>query len=219
MTVVSPHLTQYISFMSHVIKELLEAVVLALLVFFVIQISVQNFQVKGSSMKPTLDGGEYLMVNKVSYLRVDMQRLARLVPFWDVEASDQRYLPFSHPPKRGDVVVFHAPTTPQDFVKRVIGLPGEDVKIKDGKVYIDGVELDESYLAYSDLTRSMDCTPRLESFDCRLQEGQYFVLGDNRGKSHDSKNWGPVPLENVVGKVWFVYWPFSKLPFLGTSAE
>ena len=206
--------------MSHIVRELLEAVVLALLVFFVIQISVQNFRVEGHSMRPTLDGKEYLMVNKLSYLRVDMKRLSGLVPFWDVEGEEDKYLPFAHPPRRGDVIVFHAPIKPdRDFVKRVVGLPGERVEIRAGTVYINGVKLKESYLAGSNLTGSMDCIPKLSSFSCILQEDQYFVMGDNRGSSNDSRDWGPVGLENIVGKVWFIYWPLSRLPFLGAVVD
>ena len=202
--------------MSHLIRELLEAVVLALVVFFLIQISVQNFRVEGHSMQPTLDGGEYLVVNKVSYLRVDMKRLSRLVPFWEAEGEQHRYLPLSHPPSRGDVIVFHAPTKPKrDFVKRIVGLPGERVEVKEGAIYINGVELKESYLDDSDLSGTLECIPKLERVNCTLRQGQYFVLGDNRGSSNDSRDWGPVPQENVVGKVWFIYWPLSKLPFLG----
>ena len=203
--------------MSHVIRELLEAVVLALVVFFLIQISVQNFRVEGHSMQPTLDGGEYLVVNKFGYLRLDMQRLARLVPFWDMEEKERKYLPFSHPPTRGDVIVFHSPTKPKrDFVKRVVGLPGEKVEIKGGEIFIDSVRLDEAYLKHSDLSGSMGCIPKTERSNCRLGVGQFFVLGDNRGSSNDSRDWGPVPQEAIVGKVWFIYWPLSKLPFLGS---
>ena len=209
----------YASSMSRVIRELLEAVFLALLVFFVIQLSVQNFRVEGHSMQPTLDGDEYLMVNKLSYFRVDLQRLAKLVPFWDVEDNQRAYLPFAHPPKRGDVVVFHAPTQQgKDFVKRVIGLPGERVEIKAGKVYINGDPLAEPYLTQSYPDLSMDCIPKLNRRSCTLQEKQYFVLGDNRRNSNDSRDWGPVSSEAIIGKVWFVYWPLSRLPlpFLGT---
>ena len=208
--------------MWHIARELLEAAVLALLVFFFIQISVQNFRVEGHSMRPTLDGGEYLMVNKLSYFRLDMERLSRLVPFWDAENQRPNYLPFAHPPERGDVIVFHAPTRPsRDFVKRVVGLPGEKVEISGGTVYVNGAPLDESYLSRPDLTDSMECIPKLEEFDCTLQDKQYFVLGDNRGSSNDSRDWGPVPLDRVVGKVWFVYWPLSRLPlpFVGSAEE
>ena len=199
--------------MGHILRELLEAAVLAVVVFFVIQISVQNFRVEGHSMQPTLDGGEFLMVNKVSYLTIDMKRLARLVPFWDVEGPEQKYLMWSHPPERGDVIVFHAPTKPQrDFVKRVVGLPGERVEIRSGAVYIDGVVLDETYLEESNISGSMDCIPNLGLVGCTLQEDQFFVLGDNRSNSNDSRDWGPVQIDSIVGKVWFVYWPLSNLP-------
>ena len=205
--------------MSQIIRELSEAIVLALLVFFFIQISVQNFRVQGQSMQPTLDGDEYLMVNKLGYFRVDMQRLSRLVPFWSVETEEENYIPFAHSPGRGDVIVFHAPKDPgKDFVKRIVGLPGEKVQINAGQVYINGDLLDEPYLSGPHLTQSMECIPTLEP-TCTLLEGQYFVLGDNRGSSNDSRTWGPVAVKDIVGKVWFVYWPLSELPFVGSRAD
>ena len=204
--------------MSRIIRELLEAIVLALLVFFVIQVSVRNFRVEGHSMEPTLNGGEYLIVNKVSYFRLDMQRLARLVPFWSVDEPEIRNLPFSHPPDRGDVIVFRAPNSPgKDFVKRVIGLPGEKVQIGSGEVLIDGIALDEPYLAELDTGGTMGCIPKLgggKLDGCRLGANQYFVLGDNRDSSNDSRSWGPVHLEEIIGEVWFIYWPLSKLSFI-----
>ena len=200
--------------MSRIIRELLEAVILALLVFFVIQISVQNFRVEGHSMQPTLTGEEYLLVNKLTYFRLDMERLARLVPLWDAPEGEGKFAPFSHPPERGNVIVFHAPNNPEkDFVKRVVGLPGERVRISDGKVFINGAELPEPYLDGRKRSGSMDCIPK--AANCRLGENEYFVMGDNRGSSNDSRDWGPVPLSSIVGKVWFIYWPFSELPFLG----
>ena len=208
--------------MSRLLRELLEAIVLALLVFFVILISVQNFRVEGPSMRPLLNGGEYLMVNKLSHFRLDMERLARLVPFWNVDADgdNQKYLPFSPPAQRGEVIVFQAPSMPdQAFVKRVIGLPGERVEIRDGKVLINGETLDEPYLAHSNVVGSMTCVPTLRQFDCILQEGQYFVLGDNRNRSNDSRDWGPVTVDEIVGEVWFIYWPPSRLPFVGAFVD
>ena len=208
--------------MSRLLRELLEAIVLALLVFFVILISVQNFRVEGPSMRPQLNGGEYLMVNKLSHFRLDMERLARLVPFWDVgpNGDNQKYMPFSHPPQRGEVIVFQAPSMPdQAFVKRVIGLPGERVEIRDGKVLIDGEPLSEPYLTQSNVTGSMTCIPTLRQSDCVLQEGQYFVLGDNRNRSNDSRDWGPVTVDEIVGEVWFIYWPPSRLPFVGAFVD
>ena len=188
--------------MTRLTRELLEAVVLALLVFFVIHVSVQNFQVVGASMQDTLDEGQYLLVNKLTYQRIDIGRLAQLIPIWDVEEPKKVFA--FHPPERGDVIVFHPPRDPDhDFVKRVIGLPGEVVEISNGQVYINGLPLDEPYAANVDPLE----TRRFP----QVQEKEYFVMGDNRGRgsSNDSRDWGTVPLENIIGKVWVVYWPFS----------
>jgi len=198
--------------MSHVIRELVEAVILALLVFFIIQVSIQNFRVEGHSMRPNLEGGEYLMVNKIAFLKLDKYRLARLVPFWDVPKHEETYLPFTHPPERGDVIVFHAPVQPpRDFVKRVIGLPGETVELRSGATYINGARLEEPYLQGGGFSSSAN--------PLTLGGNEYYVMGDNRSSSHDSRDWGPAPLDTIVGKVWFVYWPLSELPFVGKLAD
>ena len=194
--------------MTQVFRDLFEAIVLALLIFFLIRGSIENFKVEGSSMKPELSGGEYVMVNKLSFFRVDMRRLSDLVPFWDAQ-REKAYIPFTGPPERGDVIVFHAPVRPpKDFVKRVIGLPGETVEIRSGTVYIDDVELEESYELGSGFRHYQDSSP------ITLKDDEFYVLGDNRGSSNDSKDLGPVRLEDVVGKVAFVYWPVSELPFI-----
>ncbi|HZA24797.1 MAG TPA: signal peptidase I [Dehalococcoidia bacterium] len=191
--------------MSSIVREFLEAVVLALVVFLVIQTSIQNFKVEGSSMHPTLEGGQYLLVNKLVYFRIDKERLSRIIPFWKVDDTEQSFA--VHPPLRGEVIVFHFPRDPsRDFVKRVIGLPGDRVRIHNGTVYVNGLALNESYLTSQD-TSNMD--------QVFLREGEYFVLGDNRRGSNDSRNWGPVPEENILGKVWIIYWPLSKWGLLG----
>jgi signal peptidase I len=190
--------------MNRVLRELLEAVVLALIVFMVIQTSVRNFKVDGSSMNPTLEGGQYLMVNKLVYFQLDMARLSRIVPFWKVERPDSRFA--LHPPLRGEVIVFHFPNdTRKDFVKRVIGLPGDTVAIRQGKVFVNDSYQEESHITRKD-TSSMP--------PMRLRAKEYFVMGDNRRSSNDSRSWGPVPEGLILGKVWFVYWPFSSLRVL-----
>ena len=190
--------------MIRTVRQIPEAAILAIGMFFVVQHSIQNVEVQGHSMEPTLDNGERLVVNRLEYLRVDMERLARLVPFWTVEEDDERYLPFTHPPRRGDVIVFHHPENPsQELVKRVIGLPNERVEIRAGVVYVDGVELHEPYLTQVGAAAHMDCIPN--SVSCVLQGDQYFVMGDNRSRSGDSRDWGPVDLGSIVGKVWFDY--------------
>ena len=190
--------------MDRVFRELLEAVILAIIVFILIHTSIRNFKVEGSSMNPTLESGQHLIVNKLVYSQLDMDRLSRIIPFWQAETPDTRYA--IHPPKRGEVIVFHFPRDPsKDFVKRVVGLPGEEVEIRQGKVYIDGQALTEPYLDRLDNSRVGPM---------RLREKEYFVLGDNRRSSNDSRIWGPVSETYVVGKVWFVYWPFSKVQLL-----
>ena len=190
--------------MSRVAREIIEAVVLALIVFLIIQTGVRNFKVEGASMQPTLEGGQYLLVNKLVYLKLDMERLSRVVPFWKVDQSGEANERFAlRPPQRGEVIVFHYPRdTTKDFVKRVIGLPGEKIWVENGDVFIDGRQLEEPYLTSRDTSSSKEII---------LRENEYYVMGDNRRGSNDSRNWGPVAGELVLGKVWFVYWPFSKL--------
>jgi len=190
--------------MNRVLRELLEAVVLALIVFMVIQTSIRNFKVDGSSMNPTLEGGQYLMVNKLVYFQLDMVRLSRIVPFWKVDRPDRRFA--VHPPQRGEVIVFHFPRDPsKDFVKRVIGLPGDTIEIREGKVFVNNSYQEEPYISRKG---SSNMQPT------RLRAKEYFVMGDNRRSSNDSRSWGPVPEGLVLGKVWFVYWPFSSVQML-----
>jgi signal peptidase I len=190
-------------------REFIEAIIIAVVVFFILQVSVQNFKVEGSSMDPTLEDGEYLLVNKLVYLHVDIQRLANLVPFWNVE-EERKLFPF-HSPNVGEVIVFHYPLDPErDFVKRIIAGPGQTVEIRHGNVYVDGVELEESYAVGS--ISGEYVAPQT------MGPEEYFVVGDNRPFSSDSRDWGPVPFENIVGRVWATYWPLSHIGFLGSSA-
>ena len=190
--------------MSRVLRELIEAVVLASLVFMVIQVSIRNFKVDGSSMHPTLEGGQYLMVNKLVYFQLDMDRLSRIVPFWQAGQSSNRF-PI-HPPQRREVIVFHFPRdTSKDFVKRVIGLPGEKVELLNGSVFINDRLLQEPYITTS---YNSTMAPVI------LDDDEYFVMGDNRRSSNDSRTWGPVKESHLLGKVWFVYWPFSRIQLL-----
>lgn len=135
-------------------------------------------------MYPNFHNNEYLLTNKLSY------RLGK--------------------PGRGDVVVFKAPKNQEyDYIKRIIGLPGEEIEIRSGKLYINDKLLDESYLP-SEYRTSGGSFWR-EGLETPVPEGQYFVLGDNRSHSSDSREWGTVPLENIIGKAWLRYWPFNKL--------
>lgn len=165
--------------------DLIETVVIALAVFVIIYLFLfQPHQVRGSSMLPNFHDGEYLLTDKISY------RLGE--------------------PQRGDVVVFKAPSNQQfDYIKRIVGLPGEKIKIEDGKFLINDQILQEDYLPGGLLTFSGAFLASEESVF--LAEDQYFVLGDNRSSSSDSRDWGLVPRANIIGKTWLRYWPPQSL--------
>ena len=192
--------------MSRLAREITEAVLLALLVLLVLQTTVRNFKVEGSSMFPTLEGGQYLVVDQASFFKIDKERLSRIVPFWKATEEEPQYA--FDPPARGEVIVFNYPLDPgKDFVKRVVGLPGETIEVKNGTVYVNGQVLSEPYLA------------RTDSSDARkvaLGEKEYYVIGDNRRNSNDSRAWGPVHEDQIVGRVWFVYWPWDDIHFMGS---
>ena len=187
--------------MTRVGREIIEAVVLAAVVFLLLQTTVRNFRVDGSSMDPTLEDGQYLLVNRLVYLNIEMDRLSKIVPFWDAEEDSSRHA--IHAPRRGEVIVFKFPdrnvnNPEKDFVKRVVGLPGETIRMHDGEVFVNEVKLNEPYLDEKDHSNASELT---------LGEGEYYVLGDNRAHSNDSRAWGAVPQDNLRGKVWMVYWP------------
>jgi signal peptidase I len=161
-------------------REIVETIALTLLMFLVIRFAVQNYYVDGMSMEPSLHNREQILVDKWTYL--------------------------FHPPSRGDVIVFIAPPNPsQDYVKRVVGVPGDVISISSTTVTIDGVTLKEVYV---DPKRQGNPYP---SFSNRVvPPNDYFVLGDNRGGSSDSRDWGFVPKANVIGRAALVYWPLSQ---------
>ena len=183
----------------HWLRELVEAGLIGVAVFAAIQFAIVNFRVEGSSMHPTLLPGYYLMVGKLEYFRLDTGRLAGLIPFWQPAQAEQIYLVGQ--PARGDVIVFDYPQdTQRQFVKRIVGEPGDTIAISGGVVSINGARLDEPYLrgpGFGDLS------------PVQLDEGEYFVLGDNRAGSRDSRHWGPLESEYIIGRVWAIYWPQS----------
>ena len=194
--------------MARVGREVIEAVLLAVVVFMLLQTTVRNFKVDGSSMDPTLENGQYLLVNRLVYLRIEMDRFSNIVPFWQAEEDSVRYA--IHPPERGEVIVFEFPdsnpsNSKKDFVKRVIGLPGETIDVKDGVPFVDGIVLEEPYLTTKDHSNGRKV---------ELGAGEYYVMGDNRAHSNDSRNWGAVPEENLRGKVWMIYWPAPGIHIL-----
>lgn len=186
------------------IKEMIETILLALLLFVLMEFSVQNFKVEGSSMRPTLAQDQYLLVNKIIYARVGLDDLAPFIPF--VHASQngaERSMFAFHPPERGEVVIFHFPRDPtRDFVKRVIGVPGDTIEIRRGEVFRNGEYVEEPFIT----------EPSTRSYDpVYVRDGHYYVLGDNRRSSNDSRDWGLVPEQNMVGRAWMRYWPLDSL--------
>lgn len=178
--------------------DIIETAVFALSIFVLIYVFVaQPHQVSGRSMVPNFQDGEFLLTNKMAYRR--------------------------GLPTRGDVVIFHAPEAAHcppggacDFIKRVIGLPGETVSVSGGKVILNGKELPETYLPPEFVTRG-DSYLR-DGGQVRLREGEYFLMGDNRPGSSDSRAFGPVNRSEFVGKAWVRYWPFSKFGVLEATS-
>lgn len=189
-----------------VVRELLETALFILLVFFIVRGIVQNFKIEGSSMEPTLHTGQYILVNKLVYFHFDLNAPLRLLP--GQEELPRRILYPFHQPRRGDIVVFEYPRdVSKDFIKRVIGLPGDQVEIRDGQVLVNGEALDQPYLEGA----STYC---VAGFACQggpvtVPAGEIFVMGDNRANSSDSREWGPLPLDRVVGQAWVIYYPVS----------
>lgn len=159
--------------------EILESVAIAVILAVIIRFFLfQPFYIPSGSMEPTLKPGDRIIVNKITYR-------------------------FSQP-RRGDIMVFKYPRDPsRDFIKRIVGLPGETLEIKDSVVYINNKKIPQPYLP-----------PGLQfgSFGpVNIPEGSYFMMGDNRNNSEDSRVWGTLPRENIVGKAMFIYWPLTRI--------
>jgi len=175
--------------MNRFFRTVLETVEIFLIVLAIVvpirYFLFQPFFVSGASMEPNFQSGEYLLIDEISYrFRI---------------------------PKRGEVIVFRYPKEPSNFfIKRMIGLPGETVEIKDGKIKIysldspEGKVLEESYI--------QELTPG--DVKLSLKKTEYFVLGDNRDHSSDSRNFGPILREDIIGRVWLSIFPFKGIRFL-----
>ncbi len=187
---------------AHIAREIVETLLLALLIFLAVRMVVLNFRVDGLSMDPNLDDGEMLLVNRNAYFHFDLNDLRNILPGEDREGDDIVY-PFD-PPERGDIIVFDPPVSSPDkpYIKRVIGLPGETVSFQGGEVYVNDQPLDEPYID-DGITRC----PDNRNCEVTVPEGEVFVLGDNRRNSSDSRSFGPVDVDQIIGKAWFGYWP------------
>jgi signal peptidase I len=157
--------------------EVVQTLIMAVILYFLIDTVVGRVRVENISMQPTLHEGEFILVNKLAYRLGDFQR--------------------------GDIVVFHHDPT-EDYIKRVIGLPGDVVSARDGHVYINNEMVNEPYIA----------APPHYTGEWKVPDGQIFVLGDNRNQSSDSHQWGFVPAGTVVGRALVIYWPLQNLQVL-----
>lgn len=165
--------------------DILEVIVFAVAIFLFLYLTAfQPHKVKGNSMQPNYPDGEYLLTEKITY----------------------RF----NEPQRGEVVVFEAPSSPgEEYIKRIIGLPGDIVSVNGGKIYINQKILEEAYIAANVYTNGGYFLR--DGSEATVPSGNYFVLGDNRTNSSDSRAWGFVPKRKIVGKAWFIYWPVSSL--------
>lgn len=173
--------------------DLIETLMIGLSIFAVVYLFLmQPHQVSGDSMFPNLEDKDYVLTDKISY------RLGE--------------------PERGDIVVFHAPSAAQcpqgtgcDYIKRIIGVPGDTVEVKSGAYYLNGIELDEPFLGEGIETSTYSFTSNRA---ITLGTDEYFVSGDNRPRSSDSRAWGPISSRDIVGRAFFRYWPLNSVTFL-----
>ena len=164
------------------IREIIETIILTVLMFVVINLAVQNYDVDGPSMEPSLHNQERIMVDKVSYL--------------------------FRAPARGDVIVFVAPPEPtKDYVKRIIAVPGDVLTVQGTTVKVNNVTLNETYVHSGYQGNPYAATPIVNQV---VPAGDYFVMGDDRKDSSDSRAWGYVPRKNIIGRAALVYWPFNE---------
>lgn len=186
--------------MTKTLIDVAKALALAACFFFIVQAVLQNYQVLGQSMEPNLQSGQHVIVNKAAYMSVDVDRLSKFIPFYEVDEGSELNL-FGEP-QRGDVVVVVSPQPSRKrLVKRVLGLPGDTLEIEDGVLKINGRAIAEPYV----LGNPRDRQP------LRIPSDHYFVLGDNRPHSNDSNNFGPVHRSQIIGKAWIAYWPLENL--------
>lgn len=180
--------------------DLLQIVCLTLVVFVSVRSMAQSFRVNGSSMEPTFHDGQSLLINRLAYFHVDGTPFEGWLP-----VTYQGTVAFVFGgPQRGDVVVFQAVNERnRDYLKRIVGLPGDAVLIDQGTLYVNGVALPEPYLSGEPATYTFPPDGR----PIVVPDGSYFVLGDNRRESFDSHEGWFVPVENLVGSVWLTYWP------------
>jgi signal peptidase I len=180
------------------LQEYIEAIILAILIaFFIRTFVIQAYKIPSGSMKPTLLIGDHILVSKFNYgIRLPLIR-SSLVPVGT--------------PKRGDIVVFIYPEDrSKDFIKRLIGLPGDAIEIRDKQIILNGLPCSDSHGVYVDnpiIPGSVQ--PRDNFGPVTVPEDSLFVMGDNRDESYDSRFWGFVPMKDVLGKALIIYWSWN----------
>ena len=190
-------------------REAIQIFALAAFLVLLMGSVVQNYRVEGPSMEPLFVEGDRVVVSKIGYAEIDANHAARYLPTVDAAPNDLWH-PFGQA-QRGDVIVFKWPRDQrQNFVKRIIGMPGDSVRIETGQVFVNDEPIDEAYLEF---------TLRQTLSEHVVGPNAYYVLGDNRPRSDDSRHWGDVPKENVIGKVQVTYWPVDRFSLLKFSAR
>lgn len=182
----------------HIVREYLESIFVAIIMALIIKaFIVQAFKIPSGSMIPTLKIGDHILVNKFIY--------GTKIPFTD------RIIFSLKKPERGDIIVFKFPEDEKkDFIKRVIGLPGDVIEIKDKRVYVNGTFIEESYAAHTDtIVYPTGIQPRDNIGPVVVPQDSYFVMGDNRDFSLDSRYWGFVKLNKIKGKAFVIYWSWD----------
>jgi len=187
------------------LREVLETIIFALLVFLIVQGVSRNYKVQSISMQPTLYEGQYLVVNRLVY--ADNAAVSLLERTVGATSIGKRVLSsIFHPPRRGEVIVFVPVNNAKpDLIKRVIGIEGDKVEVRQGKLYINDHPIDEPYIR---------AAPAQSYGPVIVGKGQLFVMGDNRGNSSDSRVFGMLPLSHVVGRAWLRYWPPKDWGFI-----
>jgi signal peptidase I len=169
------------------IRELLSTLIFIIAIYALAELAIPRSNIDGPSMQPNLWAGQYLVISRVAYLFSD--------------------------PQRGDIAVFQRPDYDEKqprLIKRVIGLPGDTVEIRDKLVYVNGKQLDEPYFI------NKPCNRSCEDNTWALGQDQYFMMGDNRNNSTDSRSFGPIDRSAIVGRAVFRYWPLTEIGVLNT---
>lgn len=191
------------------LREIAETLLLALIIFVAVRAVVLNFRVDGRSMEPDLADNEMLLVNRNAYFAFDQDQWFGWIPGVDTDDDAGPSYPFGKP-ERGDIIVLNPPPSAGEdkpYIKRVIGEPGDTIELRDGGVYINGQRIEESYIDDDETP----CYPYQTCGPLTVPEDSVFVLGDNRDNSEDSRVFGVLPIENIIGKAWLSYWPRSEV--------